>query len=217
MSGYNPYGSDPTQASQQTPPLDELIRQAIRTASMGLHTWLPGEVVKVYGNALVDVQPLLKVKFLDGTVDSLPVLQRVPVQHPRGATWGIKLPVAVGDTGMVTFCERSLDAWSVSGGLVDPADTRHHSLSDGLFVPGLYPNDDQIEGAETDLIILNDEARITLDATGKFKVEKVGGDELLDLLTDLAEQCSMIQNMGGPTTNAAQFAALKARIEALKG
>ncbi len=217
QGAYNPYGSDPTQAAQETPPLDEVIRQAFRSAALGLHTWLPAQVTKVRGNSLVDVQPLLKVKFISGEIKPMPVLQAVPVEHPRGSAWGIKLPVAVGDYGRVSFCERSLDAWSVKGGLVDPQDTRHHALSDGVFIPGLYPNSQPIAGDPTDLIILDSGAKITLKASGKFKIEKVGGDELLDLLTQLAQQCSMIQNMGGPTVNAAAFAALQSKIEALKG
>lgn len=56
---------------------------------------------------------------------------------PSGAS--LVLPVAKGDTGLLIFCDSSLDVWLARGGLVDPLDDRHHSLSDAVFIPGLRP------------------------------------------------------------------------------
>lgn len=51
----------------------------------------------------------------------------------------LALPVAVGDTGLLIFSDRSLDVWLATGGIVDPGDDRRHALSDAVFVPGLRP------------------------------------------------------------------------------
>jgi len=56
---------------------------------------------------------------------------------PSGAD--LVTPVAVGDTGLLVFCDGSLDVWLSKGGLVDPLDDRHHALSDAVFIPGLRP------------------------------------------------------------------------------
>lgn len=56
---------------------------------------------------------------------------------PSGAD--LIVNVSVGDTGLLVFCDDSLDVWLSKGGLVDPLDDRHHALSDAVFVPGLRP------------------------------------------------------------------------------
>lgn len=56
---------------------------------------------------------------------------------PSGAD--LVVPVAVGTTGLLVFCDDSLDVWLSKGGLVDPLDDRHHALSDAVFIPGLRP------------------------------------------------------------------------------
>jgi hypothetical protein len=128
-----------------------------------LHVWLPASVVKVRGNQQVDIQPLLQRFYKDGALVTLPVVQNVPVQMPRGTNYGIKYPISEGDTGIALFCERSLDAWLVAGGLVDPADSRTHDLSDAVFIPGLYPLNAQATGAATDLVIKNGGTEISIN------------------------------------------------------
>ena len=170
----------------ETKTLDEVLRLAMEGVLYNLHVALPCAVTVVRNNGYVDVQPLLQRLYTTGDLVSLPVLQNVPISHPRGADYWIKLPVAVGDLGTIVFCERSLDSWKVDGNLTNPKDSRRHDLSDAIFFPGMYPMSNLIPGASADMILQNGDAQIYLQKPGKFLVQKEGGDELLDQISSLA-------------------------------
>lgn len=184
---------DPTEDPKQgeTLPLDEVIRLAIEKQLYETHTWLPGKITNVKGNSLVDVQPFLQRRYANGDLVTLPVIQNVPVEHPRGATWSLKLPIANGDQGRIVFCERSLDLWKVSGGIVDPQDPRHHHYTDAIFVPGLYSNNQQLKGAATDMIFTNGLAQLFIKAAGTFKLTN-GTKELLQVVDDFIDEVKQL-------------------------
>lgn len=228
IDDYNPYSSDPEESCGDTLPLDQVMKNAIEAQIMETHTWLPGQVSKLNANGTVDVQLTLQTKYrVDDALVIRPILQNVPVEHPRGTNWWIKLPVAVGDYGRVAFSERSLDNYLVSGGIVDPADVRHHSLSDGIFIPGLYPKSMPLSGPATDLVIHNGQADLKVQAAGTF-LFKGASDEILDLLIQITGKLSDAMNdltesttntMLGPMAlnNAGAFGSLKSDIDTLKG
>lgn len=180
----------------QTPSWSEIFRLAADAAARDLHTWLPAVVVLVRPTGTVDLQPLLLRRYaaLPAPVP-LPIIQNCLVQQPRGATYGMKLPVAVGDTGAALFCERSLDVWSVSGGAVDPLDTRTHDLSDAIFVPGVYPVSQPVPppmGADpTELVVYNGLAQLYLQKTGAFKA--TNGAPASELLTIVLQALTQLQ------------------------
>jgi len=177
---------DRTNVSEQneTQTLDRIILDGIHAQLYDLHTWMPAQVIAVRGNQSVDIQPMLKRQFKDGTVDALPPIQNVLVSVPRGSNYWIRLPVSVGDTGIALFCERSLDNWAVSGGVVDPQDVRKHDYSDAIFIPGIYPLNAQTPETNSDLVLHYGAAEIRMQSTGRFLV-KNNQNELLDLLDQL--------------------------------
>lgn len=180
---YNPSTVD---YDNETKPLDVIIQDMINSQLYDLHTWLPCQVIQVRSNQFVDIQPLLQRKMIDGTSVSIPVLQNVHVAMPRGTDYWLKLPVAVGDTGVALFCERSLDIWMLRGGVVDPADPRRHDLSDAIFIPGIYPKSGEVVGNATDMTLHNGTAEITLQKSGKFKI-KNNSQELITVLSSLVD------------------------------
>lgn len=184
----NLYDPNTDDFQPETRTWDWVIFQAIQTALADVHTWLPAKIVAVReGSGYVDVQPLLKRKYTDGKLQTLPVIQNIPVQHPRGATWYVKLPIKVGDRGRAVFCERSLEAWkSGDGGIVDPNDPRRFDLSDAVFVPGLSPASDPLPGNPDDMVLHNDGATITLEPEGKFLIANES-NELLAVLGALVD------------------------------
>jgi len=177
---------DPKKESldNDTKSMDVVVMRAVNQLLYDLHTCMPGKIVKVKGSGRIDVQPSLKRKFSDNNVVALPVIQDVFVSHPAGQDYWIKCPIAVGDEGWLFFAERSLDVWSVEGGLVDPQDTRRHHLGDCIFVPGAIPFSKQLTGAATDLVMHNGNSEIILKKDGKFQV-KNAQNELIDLLSQL--------------------------------
>lgn len=179
-----------------TPPWSEIIKSAISAALLETHVWLPAIVREVLTPNRVTVQPMLMRKYLNLPAPvPLPPIQDCMVIAPRGTTYGMTLPVAVGDTGIALFCERSLDVWSVAGGIVDPLDNRHHSLSDAVFVPGLYPFNQPVpppvSANPTDMVLFNGKSQMYLQKSGGFKL--TNGTPTSELMTILLESLTQIQ------------------------
>lgn len=217
----NPY--DPTSPDYQpeTLPSDEIIRRAIQAQMMGLRVCLPAQIVTVRGNQKVDVQTLLQSRYSDGTVVNIPAMQNVPVSMPMGADWSIKCPIAVGDIGLVIFCDRSLDVWlSGNGSIVDPQDSRQHDLSDPIFIPGLPTFTTQTTDSTTDMVLTNGAAVLRVQKAGKYKLSNAQNEVLATLVAisnDLKSLCQKLSNdtvtiasFGTPTplANASQYASL---------
>lgn len=89
----------------------------------------------------VKLQPTVKAvqKLPDGTqkLVQLPVLTDVPIQHASGGGVTVTFPHKKDDEGMVVFLSRSMDAWFQQGGIQPQVDRRMHSLSDGIYIPGV--------------------------------------------------------------------------------
>lgn len=183
----NPYDSANQDPTPDTKPLDEIIRMAIAQALLQLRVHLPGQVVKVRGNQLVDVQILLQTRYTDGKVKTIPPLQNVLVGSPTGQNWSIKYPIAVGDIGNLFFCDRSLDVWSAgNGGIVDPQDSRTHDITDAIFVPGLVTISTQTTDDTNDMILTNGYAQVRMNPAGTFQMMNLAnGQELFANLTQL--------------------------------
>lgn len=109
-----------------------------------------------------DVKPLLKDAFVeeDGTraIESLPVVTNVPVVFPGAGGFRLTFPVRAGDTVLLVFADRSLDAWLAQGGEASPSDDRRHNLSDAVAIPGLHPNNAPWSGAEEGVVTLGSDA-----------------------------------------------------------
>jgi hypothetical protein len=199
--------------------LVDALRSAIDSRLLELHTAIPAEVLSFdASNATVNVQPSIKRKMSDGTVVSLPVIQNVPICYPQGGGAIICFPLERGDPVLLVFSERSLDVWWTRGGTVDPLDARKHNLSDAIAIPGVTPRPRVSPRISPDhLRIEAQDASIELQKAGKFKIGKINGDELFDLLSQTLQEMSIASNGAGPLANAAAFAALKVKIDALKG
>lgn len=182
----NPYDQTSQDFQPETLPLDEVIRQAIIGQMLRVRVALPCQVTVVSGNQKVNVQPLLQTRRrVDQVVENLPVIQNVPVSMPMGQNYVIKVPIAVGDTGLLIFMDRSMDVWNnSSGGIVDPQDSRQHFLQDAVFVPGLVPFANQTTDTTTDLVVQNGKAQLRVLANGKFQITNQQ-NELIDLINQL--------------------------------
>ena len=220
----NIYDPTKTPTDQETKSLAWVIMQAIRTNQLELHTAFPAEITAVTTPGfLVSVQPLLKRRFMDASVEPLPIIQNVPVVMPNGARYSIRVPVAVGDTGLCVVSERSLDVWKIHGGTVDPQDTRLHHLSDAVFIPGLYPMDDPVtvQGSPTSMQFNNWQGIIVIEQDGTMKFQnKLKSVELIDQLVQLVQaiEAMTVSTMIGPQPpiNLATFTAIRSKLEMLK-
>lgn len=167
------------QTSQRTPSFIEVLQEIITARLYELHTSIPGKVVSYdYDKNLAVVQPALmrKYKTMNSAVE-LPTISNVPVMFQRFDEAFIRFPVKAGDTGMISFSERSLDLWLVQGGMIDPNDSRSHALADAVFIPGLVPNNNPMKpkGQASSLQIQYKDSYVEIKEDGEIKLENALG------------------------------------------
>jgi hypothetical protein len=144
------YGS-----SERKPELAEVLARAKSNSRVDLHTGIPAVVTRYDPTKrLVDVQPLIKVPYLDEgdarQVQSMAMVTNCPIKWPGGGGHVLTFPISDGKTtviegaippattGWLYFAERSIDKWlSGRGGEVDPEIDHDHHESDGVFEPEL--------------------------------------------------------------------------------
>jgi hypothetical protein len=157
----------------------------IRDAMLELHVGHPAVVVAFDRNgASVDVQPqLLETLYNDDGQElpptALPVIQRVPVAYPGGAGWRLTFPIAPGDVVHLAFADRSLDAWksASAGTLVDPAEARHHDLSDAIAIPSLSTRSAAPASLDASALRLGrEDGTCQLELAPDGRITLVGGD-----------------------------------------
>lgn len=205
---YNPITLD---TDGQTPTLDVVIQAFIDAAMRECRVWLPVTVIAVIPapTLQVSVQPTLLRTFPQLPIPvPIPPLQNLPVIYPRGNAYGVKLPVAIGDPGIALFCDRSLDIWKAQPVPipVDPESQRVHDLSDGVFIPGLFPLLAPPAPAATtagplDLALYNGLAQLFLQPAGTF----IQGNGVIDNFTALVALSTALSTMA--TAAAAGFTA----------
>ncbi len=142
-----------------SPTLAEVIRAALDSRLLDLHTALPGRVVSYDSDAqTADIRPMVRraLRDEDGekVLEDLPVVPKVPVQWPRGGGFFLSMPLAEGDSGLLVFSERSIDRWRSTGEAADPGDQRTHGLSGAVFIPGVFPSAGALEDASGTVVVL---------------------------------------------------------------
>lgn len=125
-----------------TPTTAEMLDAVLTSRLIDVHTMLPATVT-LFNIALqtvnveLGVRRILETETGDQVSEDLPALQNIPVAQPRTNDFYVSFPIAEGDTGMVLFSEAAIDQWRSKGGVTSPGDNRRHSLTGGVFVPGL--------------------------------------------------------------------------------
>lgn len=208
-----------------TPSFEKVLAMAIDAKLFDVHTAIPG-VVESYdpGTETVSVRPALKRKYEDGTLVEIPLILNVPVMFPRGEKSSITFPIKKGNSGLLIFSERSLDVWKSKGGVVDPNDPRKFNITDALFYPGAYSKNKPSGRATADKFrITHGTSEIEMGEAAKFKIGKVGGDELLDLMSQLIQELLDAKTITaiGPqplwTATITKLTTIKGKLDALKG
>lgn len=159
-----------------TATLADVMSKAIKRSISNIHTVLPGMIEKYdHKTQKAQVKPLIKKKYRDGVVESLPVIVDVPVVWPRSSNASMTFPVNKGDYVLLLFAERSIERFLASGGEQEPGDMRKYDLTDAIAIPGLYPFSEasRSDNNEDVLLIYNDTSvRITKAGNLEAKVSK---------------------------------------------
>lgn len=223
----NPFNSESNDSVFEDLPLSEVILQAIQGEIRKARVMLPAQVIAVNSPQNVNVQPLYKIRYIDGQVIDMPPIQQVPVSMIAGSDYSIKLPIAVEDIGYLIFCDRDLDSFLAgTGQIAEPASSRIHNLSDALFVPGMLPASMQLKDATTDLVITNGKGVFKVQKAGKF-IGTNGTNEMMDLLVKITNQLEILADTlskdtvnsiygTSPLNSFTDYANIKSQVDALK-
>jgi len=183
--------------------LSDIILTHISVENKNLFTAIPAIITDVSllssGNK-VSVEPALDLVGIDGTVVKLPILPELPVHWQSGGGAVMTFPLAVGDDVLVVFSMRSIVEFQNSQtGTVKPFDRRHHNISDGYVIPGIFRDQKQPSPDANDVVIKYDDGDLNLvkggtihfDTTSTFAVSD-GTEEIIDLLLQLITQVEAI-------------------------
>lgn len=159
--------------ANETPSLAQTLQDAIDKKLVEVHTAMPGSIVS-YNSALqtATIQPNLKRKFADGSIEDLPLINNVPILWPRTRTTWVHFPLVKDDQVTLFFMERSVDTWKTSGGQTNPDDVRRHALTDAFAYPGGYPISQPMVLTEPNALQLaHGVARVNVQDTGETAIK----------------------------------------------
>jgi hypothetical protein len=181
----------------------------LQQALSDLHTCMPAEIVAVRdGGAdkrqFVDVQPMLQRVIIDENGEqqneSLPVVQMVPVAYMQGGGFFISMPLAVGDTVLLVFAERSLDTWiqnaqRASRQPVMPGDLSMHSLEGAIAMPcGPAPRSALLTGVDAaDLVVATATGTVLARFKANGQVSIAEGTQFVALANLVATELDRIK------------------------
>jgi hypothetical protein len=155
------------------------------------------------------IQISFKRVLQDGSVASYPILVDCPVFTLQGGGASVQLPIASGDSCLVLFSDRNLDAWFTNGGQAVPLDGRAHDLSDGIALVGLSPLNSTLPNYSTTEATMKYGGAIVGEKLGKVTIANQATTLLLALngLITVIEGLTTTTNIG---LSAASIAALEA-------
>jgi hypothetical protein len=152
--------------------LAELIRSALDSRLLDVHTSLPGRV-KAYDAATqtADIEIVVNRAEADSkgrTVSEVfPVIPNVPIAWARGGGYSMQFPLSAGDHVWLLFSEASTAQWRVSGEVSDPGDLERHGLSYPIALPCIAPDAEALPVAAG--------ALVTVPSGGSLSVSEAGG------------------------------------------
>jgi len=175
--------------------LETVIQTAIDSALKEVHTMLPA-VVQSFNPAeqTIEAQPTIQRK-INGELVDLPLLIGVPLRYMKSSKYSISFPIEVGDHVWISFAERSIDTWLLSGDIQAPGDIRKHSLSDAFAIPMMYAQTEVIPDFDSsDMVIKanNGTSLITVSDSGTIAIESTG-DAIFESQTKISFIAPMIE------------------------
>lgn len=137
-----------------------------------------------------------------------PLLVKCPVFVLAGGGGFLTMPVAVGDTCMVLFNDRDIDAWWDTGNIVPPNTPRLHSISDGFALVGFRSRANKLPDYST--------SDVELHSPGLIDINNQATTLRLVLQGIISALNSLDANKTGPSSAAAISAAQALIVSLLK-
>lgn len=226
MSNFDFLTEEENPQEEQTPSLAQVIKDMVDSSLFDVRVSMPAKVVEYdHETQKVTVQPIFKREYKDGTKLQLPKIYNVPVAFQRAGESIITMPLEKDNYVLLVCCDRSLEKWLSNGGDVTPDDVRHHSLSDAVAIPGVYPfNDPASVNNANDIIIKNQKGNgkleLRLKTNGHLQILNHKGFDLVKLVDDIltaVREARVVTGDAGvqPLVNP-QFPVLQGKIRTFK-
>ncbi len=144
------------------PTLIEALQALKSDVFKNLYCHVPGRIQSFDGTKRTAViQLLFATQLPDGTIVNYPVVVDCPVFTYQGGGAYIQMPIAAGDSCLVAFADRNIDAWFKNGsGPAVPFDQlgsqpgRMHDLSDGMAFVGFSSMSDVIPAFQAGKMVI---------------------------------------------------------------
>lgn len=176
-----------------------------------------------------------QLKMGNGEIIEYPLLDDCPVFTLSGGNSFVSCPIANGDNCIVLFNDRNIDNWYLTGETTTPADTRAHSIADGIVLVGINPINDPkqtplnslcVNGGSKKVSILNDDQDLktlltSLNTTIKSTIDTIKDmnteiNAMIDAIGLITVTCAAPGSPSGPIINAASFTAIKPVFDGYK-
>ena len=158
----------------------------------------------------------------DGTriIQEVPLLMQCPVVTMFGGTSFINLPIQAGDSCIVFFNDRQIDAWMETGEVQPPQTVRSHDFSDAIALVGIRNYQESISrfladgirisfagNSEIDLTddLINSTAGLfvhngNMKIVGSLTVEGNAGVDAMTINSDITQATGKILKAGNGAT-----------------
>jgi hypothetical protein len=164
--------------------LSENIKSHLNSALSQIYTSMPAKVIKIYkvgSSTVVDVKPLLNMRFNDGSVEEEPPLGGVMIKWPSAGGCFITCPIEVGDTVDLNFSMRALTEHKNSDGKEPQTamSKRLHNMNDAYATPcaTVYEKGHEVD---PDALVLSSKAiEIRITNEGVIELGKEATESLI--------------------------------------
>lgn len=226
MANFESIIEEENPQEEQTPSMAQVIKELVDSSLYDVRVSMPAKVIEYdHETQKVTVQPIFKREYKDGQTIQLPKIYNVPVAFQRAGESIITMPLEKDHYVLLVCCDRSLEKWLSNGGDVTPDDVRHHSLSDAIAIPGVYPfNDPASVNNPNDIIIKNEKGNgkteLRLKTNGHVQILNHKGYDFVKLMDDMLTELRAARVVTGdagtqPLVNP-RFGLLQAKIRTFK-
>jgi hypothetical protein len=173
-----------------TPQLDLKTLMDIhkREIFASLHCHKPGTIQEFHPATQTATISINHKAVVGDVIMDYPMLYEVPVFVPAGGNAALTMPIREGDSCLVLFSDRDIDAW-FSQGYTDatPPTPRKHNIADGFAIVGFRPKTNPLTDYNPAGVELrNADGRVVIDDEGFISIRR-GNNDLHELIKKLID------------------------------
>lgn len=110
-----------------------------------INVMYPCKIISVNNQHSVNIE-----YYKNGEAD---ILYNVPVKHKQTSSAFFVIKLKKGDKGVVSFFDDDVELYRTSGTIAESSEVKAHDLNDNLFEIGFYPDNENYDFPDGDLVI----------------------------------------------------------------